>query len=88
MNSYINIIAAIVLICSCSVVVSASDWTTPTVTDLFVPDHCDNIAQPTDHLLLEYNVILENGTIASSNAVGQLFHLQLDSGVSVFVKKI
>lgn len=49
------------------------------VVDSYVPDHCDNIAQTTDHLLLEYKLRYDNGSeVNYIKSTGQLFYVKLD----------
>ena len=55
---------------------SSSPWTlTPSsmsvalsvaIDDAFVPETCENIAEPGDHLLVEYELTLKDGTVAAS----------------------
>ena len=30
--------------------------------DVFIPDHCDNIAEPLDHILLNYEISFKNNS--------------------------
>jgi len=51
--------------------------------DVYVPDHCDYIAQPTDHLLIEYKLIFANETeVKYIKNTGQLFYVKLDVSVT------
>ena len=51
--------------------------------DLFVPDSCDEIANVGDHLLLEFEVLFQNGSTAAAIKRPQnLKHVVLDSSVS------
>ena len=62
-----------ILLLSCSVV-------SVVINDLYVPETCTNIAEPGDHLLVEYELKYVNGTIATSlSAPHQLFHIQLSN---------
>ena len=50
------------------------------INDLYVPETCENIAEPGDHLLVEYELKYVNGTVATSlSAPHQLFHIQLSN---------
>lgn len=54
------------------------------VDDVFFPADCEQVAKPGDHILLEYRVILPNGTISHSLAPpNQLYHVLLDQWVRV-----
>jgi Ankyrin repeats (3 copies)/Ankyrin repeat len=50
------------------------------VRDVYFPEHCDNIAEPTDHLLIEYRFLYANGSSVPGGEIvapSQLFHVQL-----------
>lgn len=50
------------------------------IVDVFVPESCENIAEPGDHLLVEYDFRYDNGTIATQrHPPSQLFHIQLSN---------
>ncbi|RYH07507.1 hypothetical protein EON65_41715 [archaeon] len=56
------------------------------VEDVFVPADCEQVAKPGDHILLEYQVRLPNGTISHSLAPpSQLYHVLLDQWVSIYI---
>lgn len=58
--------------------------TTYTIEDVFIPDNCDSIAKPTDHVLIEYEVLFQNGSTGlSSKKPEQLFHFVVESTVSL-----
>jgi hypothetical protein len=62
---------------------SSSDFTDFSTEDIYVPAQCDSVAKPGDHLLLEYEVRLANGTVtASLRAPSQLYHVLLEKMVS------
>ena len=64
------------------IVWSSSDFTDYSTEDVFVPVQCDSVAKPGDHLLLEYSIVLANGTITSYlKAPSQLYHILLDKSV-------
>lgn len=49
--------------------------------DIFIPDHCMNIAEPTDHVLLKFEVKYENRAPASSPYLDVVhMHLNADGG--------
>ena len=63
-------------------VLSSSDYTDYTTHDVYVPTQCDSVAKAGDHLLLEYRVVLSNGTVTSSlKAPSQLFPVLLEASV-------
>ena len=79
--NYLFVIAMIALM-GCSSVLSSGDYTDYTIEDVFIPAQCDSIAKPADHLLLEYTIVFENGTIASYlKRPSQLYHVLLDKSV-------
>lgn len=52
------------------------------VDDLYVPEHCDKIAKPTDHVLFEYAIFFHNGTEGPSlRSPEQLFHILIETSV-------
>ena len=53
------------------------------VEDLFMPADCEQVAKPGDHILLQYQVRLPNGTVSHALAPpSQLYHILLDQWVS------
>jgi hypothetical protein len=53
-----------------------------TTEDVFIPDECESIAKPGDHILLEYTVVFANGTEGSSlRRPAQLYHVLLETTV-------
>ena len=49
----------------------------------YLPEICEQTAQPTDHILLEFDIIAANGTsFANVKLPNQLFHTVLGEGVS------
>eukprot|EP01038_Epipyxis_sp_PR26KG_P017752 gene17752-24747_t len=49
------------------------------VTDIFVPNDCEAIVKPGDHVLLEYELLYENGTVGTSlKQPSQLYHVLVD----------
>eukprot|EP01035_Chromulina_nebulosa_P036997 gene36997-49922_t len=52
------------------------------IEDIFVPNQCDSIAKPGDHLLLAYSISFTNGTTAYKvDKPSQLHHIILESSV-------
>ena len=52
------------------------------VRDIYFPEHCESIAQSTDHLLIEYKFQYKNGSVIPGGEVvapNQLFHVQLNN---------
>jgi hypothetical protein len=63
---------------------------TYTVEDVFIPDDgCESFARSGDHVLIEYDIYHQNGTVASSaHRPDQLFYLQVnDAGPDDTVHK-
>lgn len=53
--------------------------------DILIPESCESIAAPGDHILIEYEVKLSDGSIGSFvKRPQQLFHIILDTSVSTF----
>jgi hypothetical protein len=66
----------------CIVLVSSLGSKHFTTEDVFIPDECESIAKPGDHILLEYTVVFANGTEGSSlKRPAQLYHVLLESTV-------
>jgi hypothetical protein len=51
--------------------------------DVFVPsDECEVFVQPNDHVLIEYDIIFQNGSVPTSvHRPDQLFYFQADGSV-------
>lgn len=57
-----------------------------TIEDVYVPENCDAIAAPSDHLMIEYQIMFQNKSIGMSlKSPSQLFHLVLDSKVILYL---
>ena len=68
---------------------ASSDYSDSTTEDVFIPTQCDSIAKPGDHLLLEYTVLFNNGTVASHlKRPSQLYHILLDKSVSDYCLRL
>ena len=59
------------------------------IEDVFIPDNCESVAKPSDHLLIEYEIQFHNGSIGSNTKKPQqLYHIQLDLNDSPIVKAL
>lgn len=68
-------LSVLLLVCVCA---------DPVVEDVYVPEYCERIVKPTDHVLLTYAFKYANGTVGPNiPTYSQPFHLILEQSVRV-----